>query len=63
MKRCIVALILAMLIVASVVVLRDKPQNDGLPVVHAALKDFPRGPIFSPCPSGQFAPRPKRNVA
>lgn len=64
MKRAVVALIIAMCMVAGVLTyLNDKATNGGLPIVQAALKDYPRGPIFSPCPSGQFAPRPKRNVA
>jgi hypothetical protein len=65
MKRAIVALILAMCLVASVLTyLNDKATNSGLPLVHAALKDYPRDHmLFSPCPGGQFAPRPKRNIA
>ena len=32
--------------------------------VRTLLKDFPKDHmLFAPCPGGQFAPRPKRNIA
>lgn len=64
MRLLAAIIMLAFLAAAAYFIHAPEKQNAGLPVVHAALKDFPRDHfLFSPCPGGQFAPRPKRNVA
>lgn len=41
----------------------NKPANEGLPLVHSALKDFPKEHmLYSPCEGTRYAPRKKRNV-
>lgn len=47
----------------TIIAIRNRQENIGLPIVKSALRDFPKDHmLYSPCEGSRYAPRKQRNV-